>query len=60
MMKWYIGYFNRPGEFTVICACPHEYAASFILESYQNHENSMADIYKMRSAADLMDVEVVF
>jgi len=61
-MKYYIGYFNKPwdmDEFTVICATPNKYAASFILSKYQE-STSDKDLYVMLSAADSMNKKLVF
>lgn len=63
-MKYYVGYFNKPwdkSEFTVICACPDKYAASFILKQYQEKAmERFTDTYKLLTAAEIMDLKLIF
>lgn len=63
-MKYYIGYFNKPWNkkaFTVICACHNIYAAKFILGQYKEHAmESQKDTYKLLTAAEIMDLEIVY
>lgn len=61
-MKYYIGYYNIPfdkEEFTVICACPNNYAADFILRQYKENSNN-PDRYVMLTAAEIMNKKLVF
>lgn len=61
-MKYYVGYFNKPwdtSEFTVICGCPSQFAAIFILEQYKEHSEFSIN-YQMLTAAELMDIKLVF
>lgn len=60
-MKYYIGYFDKPwdkSEFTVICGYPSKHAAIFILEQYR--KEGPAGVYEMLSAAEAMDINLVF
>lgn len=60
-MKYYIGYYNKPwdkSEFTVICVCPREAAADFILSQYINGGASAS--YIKLTAEEIMNKKLVF
>lgn len=62
-MKYYIGYFNKPwdkSEFTVICATPNKYAADFIYNQYKNSDMDSIANYELLTAAEIMDLKVIF
>lgn len=62
-MKYYIGYFNKPwdkSEFTVIAATPNEFSAHFIFEQYKSFSSVNSVEYKLLTAAEIMDLKIVF
>ena len=64
MMKYYIGYYNKPwdkSEFTVIAGSPDPFVALFILDSYREKcPESMKSAYEMISEDEAMNLKLTF
>lgn len=64
MMKYYIGYYNKPwdkSEFTVIAGSPDPFVALFILDSYREKApESMKNTYELLAADEAMNLKLIF